>query len=88
MSVADLLVVVFVCAPMLGLGGFAVYVDRAANRRSRARLAEMERRREESRVYWDARIRETAAVQQRPVSVAPFIPLPHNPGRRRILPAN
>lgn len=65
------------------------YVDISVKRKSRARWAEMERRREESRDYWAARIREAEAAQQtHAATVAPLPPAAHNPGRRRMLPLN
>lgn len=75
---------------LLCMFGFSLYVARNAKRKSRARLDELERRREESRVYWAERIRlatEDRIAQQRTATpVAQTFPEPHNPGRRRILP--
>lgn len=84
-----LLGLIFSCAVLLCMFGFSLYVDWDVKRKSRARLAELERRREESRAYWAPRL---AAAQERErekaQGVAQTSPPPHNPGRRRFLPLN
>lgn len=86
------LALVFSCTVLLCMFGFARYIDWDAKRKSRARLAEMEREREASRVYWAPRI--AAALEReaaRQTTVAPVAPRPtalHNPVRRRFLPLN
>lgn len=78
---------------LLAMFGFSMYVDWDAKRKSRAKLAEMERRRAESNDYWAPRI--VAAIQATQAAaagqvaevppVAPVPEAPHNAGRRRIL---
>lgn len=64
-----------------------LYIERDIKRKIQAQNAARERRREESRVYWSARIREAEAAQQaREILVAPLPAAAHNPVRRRILP--
>lgn len=95
-----LLGLIFSCAVLLCMFGFSLYVDWDVKRKSRARLAELERRREESRAYWAPRIAAAQALSVQQISgvrveantpvgsVAQTTPPPHNPGRRRFLPLN
>jgi hypothetical protein len=78
---------------MACLFGFPLYVNWDVKRKSQKRLAEMERRREESNAYWAPRIAASILATQEAASgrvetiahVAPLPEAPHNAGRRRIL---
>lgn len=75
-------------AIVLIMGGFwlfAWHVDRQARKDAKARWDEIERRREESRVYWAWRSAQTQQ-ENTPTPVAPPPAPAHNPTRRRMLP--
>lgn len=80
---------IVLCSILLAMFGFSAYVDWDVKRKTRRKLAEMEREREASHAYWAPRIAAAQARQKTrqtvPASVAQLPPEPHNPGRRRIL---
>ncbi len=81
-------VFLFSVAVLTCVFGLSLYIDRAAKHASRARVAEMERRREEANAYWAPRIQAAlereAAQQTTVIAVAPVPEAEHNAGRRRI----
>lgn len=78
---------IVLCSILLAMFGFSLCVGWDVKRKTRAKLAEMERQREESRAYWAPRIAAAQArAQVNAQPVAQTVAAPHNPGRRRLLP--
>lgn len=76
------------CSVLFGMFGLHLYVKRDIERKIKAEHEERERARETSRAYWAARIQEIEQTKKlTPPIVALSLPLPHNPGPRRILKA-